>query len=236
MTSRVYDWSSKRDLSDFLLEGSGELCMADGSQLLIRTYHLGPYRKATNVWLRRHPLPAAFRISWRYRSESPAGNSMIIFNATPVLLDDLFEDSRPEARYCDLASWRKLVAYTCGFHRGPNGNPSVLRKIGGDVPAQWGMLTWPGDAWKQCDQITRLHAAAEPLAPQDKGKWHDFVLERRGNRIQYAVNGALVHDVADTGQYPYHTSPLTGGHLSFRNFGGPADDYYADILVESLDP
>jgi hypothetical protein len=158
-----------------------------------------------------------------------------LFNATPLLLRDLFEDSRPEARYCDLAGWRKIVAYTCGFHRGVNGNPCVLRKIGGNVPEKWGMLTWPTEQWKQCDQVTRLATTQEPLTPADKGKWHDFVLERVADRIVFRVNGAVVQEAVDAGQYPYDATPLTGGRMGFRNFGGPADDSYEQIRVEALD-
>jgi hypothetical protein len=231
----IYEWNIARDISDFHLEGGGELQLTEAGELLIRTFHLGPLRKATNVWMKHVQLPKDFRLSWRYRSESPAGNTMVIFNATPVALVDLFEDTRPEARYCDLAGWRKMVAYTCGFHRGVYGNQSVLRKIGGDVPLDWGMLTWPGDAWKQCDQLTRLASSDEKLAPADKGKWHAYQLEREGNRIRFSVNDTLIHDVQDTGQYRFHNAPLTGGYLGFRNFGGPADDFCAYICLESLD-
>jgi hypothetical protein len=231
----LYDWKEEQDISDFHVEGGGELQRTDDGELLIRTFHLGPLRKATNVWFKHIELPDNFRLTWRYRSESVAGNTMVIFNATPLTLVDLFEDSRPEARYCDLASWRKMVAYTCGFHRSVYGNPCVLRKIGGNVPPEWGMLTWPGEAWKQCDQVTRLATGDEKLAPTEKGKWHTFLLERERNRIRFSVNDTVIHDVEDGGQYPIHSSPLTAGHLGFRNFGGPADDFYADIRIESLD-
>jgi len=231
--STIYDWSSTQNPADFHLEGSGQLLRTEAGELLVRTFHLGPTRKAANVWLRHLTLPPSFRVSWRYRSESAAGNTMVLVNAAPVLLSHLFEDARPDAHYCDLASWRKMVAYTCGFHRGTYNNPCVLRKIGGQVPLEWGMAAWPTEAWKQMDQITRLNTTQEPLTPADKGKWHDFALEREGNRMRFFVNAILVHDIADTGQYPYHTTPLTGGHLGFRNFGGPADDLYASIRIEA---
>jgi hypothetical protein len=233
----LYDWSASRNprnpADDFLLEGNGELEVTPAGALLVRTFHLGPNRKATNIWLKTITLPPRFRLSFRYQSNSVAGNTMVIFHATPVLLQDLFEDSRPDARYCDLASWRKIVAYTVGFHRAPYNNPSVLRKIGGNVPLDLGMMPWPSDRWRHIDSITTLHSTQEPLAPANKNKPHDFVLERT-DRIRFLVNGTLVHDLADTGQYPHHTTNLTGGHLGFRNFGGPADDLYSQIQLEAL--
>jgi hypothetical protein len=235
MARVLYDWAASRNPADFLLEGCGEIQVTSAGELLHRTFHLGPARKASNAWLRHLVLPERFRVSWRYRSDSAAGNTMILFNATPLLLRDLFEDSRAEARYCDLAGWRKMIAYTCGFHRGTYGNPCVLRKIGGNVPEDWGMLAWPSEQWKQCDQVTRLATTQEPLTPGEKGKWHDFVLERGGDRIRFSVNGAAVHDVADSGQYPFYAGPLTGGRMGFRNFGGPADDFYEQIRVEAID-
>jgi hypothetical protein len=235
MGAILYDWSLERNPSDFVLEGAGELFTGERGELVMRTFHLGPLRKAANIWLKPITLPGAFRVSWRFRSESAAGNTMILFNATPLVLADLFEDSRTEARYCDLASWRKMIAYTCGFHRGVYGNPCVLRKIGGNVPEDWGMLTWPTENWKLCDQHTRMASTQEPLAVADTGKPHDFVLARDGAKIRFSVNGTLVHDVTDVGQYPYWAPALTGGHLGFRNFGGPADDVFEQIRIEAID-
>lgn len=235
MAHNHYDWTTSRRLSDWHLEGMGELRLTDAGELLVRTYNCGPGRRATNVWLRNFELPPAYHIRWRFRSDAAAGNAMCIFNARPLLLTHLFQDTRPEARYCDLASWRKMVAYTCGFHRGVAGNPSVLRKIGGEVPLEWGMVTDEMPAWKEMDRITRLDTAQEPITAADRGRWHDFAIERLAGRIRYIVNGQMVHDLADTGQYPYHTTPLVGGHCGFRNFGGPADDYYANITVETIE-
>ena len=230
----LYDWShSLNPSADFLLEGNGELLLTPEKQLLIRTFHLGPTRKATNVWLKNITLPARFRLSFTYQSNSVAGNTMVLFHATPGTLQTLFEDRRPDAQYRDLASWRKIVTYTVGFHRAPYNNPSVLRKIGGNVPENLGMMPWPADSWRDIDTVTRFHTTQEPLTPADKGKFHDFVLERT-DRIRFFVNNTLVHDEADTGQYPYHKENLTGGHLGFRNFGGPADDLYSQILLEPL--
>jgi len=233
MPSVLYHWQSRLHTPDFLLEGNGELETTLLKELLIRTFHIGPYRKATNVWLKDVVLPKHFRLSFRYKSNAPAGNTMVIFHALPVKLANLFEDRRPDAQYCDLASWRKMVAYTVGFHRGPYNNPSVLRKIGGQVPENYGMVPWPSDSWKQMDSVTRFNTAQEPITPAEKNQFHEFRLERT-QRIRFFVNDTLIHDQADTGQYPYHKENLTGGHLGFRNFGGPADDLYAQILLEAL--
>jgi len=233
MASVLYNWQSRLTPADFLLEGNGELEITDDKELLIRTFHIGPYRKATNVWLKNVVLPKHFRLSLRYKSNSAAGNTMVLFHALPVTLRNLFEDRRSDAQYCDLASWRKMVAYTVGFHRGPYGNPSVLRKIGGMVPEDCGMMAWPSDSWQHIDTVTRFNTAQEPIGPSEKNKFHEFRLERT-ERIRFFVNDTLVHDQADTGQYPYHKENLSGGHLGFRNFGGPADDVYSQMLIETL--
>jgi len=233
MTNALYNWQSRVNPADFLLEGNGELEVTADNELLIRTFHVGAYRKATNVWLKDVVLPRHFRLSFRYKSNSAAGNTMVLFHALPLKLGSLFEDRRPDAQYCDLASWRKMVAYTVGFHRGPYNNPSVLRKIGGHVPEHYGMVPWPSDAWQEMDTITRFNTAKEPIGPADKNKLHEFRLERT-DRIRFFVNDTLIHDQSDTSQYPYHTENLSGGHLGFRNFGGPADDLYPQILLEAM--
>lgn len=229
-----YQWRRERRISDWRLEGLGEVLLGPAGELVVRTYHCGPGRRATNLWLRGLELPKAFRLSWRFRSEAAAGNTMCLFNAQPVALADLFDDSRPEARYCDLASWGKMVTHTCGFHRGVYGNECVLRKIGGKVPEDWGMLEWPGEQWKECDRVTRLGTTNEPLRAEDRGKWHDFAIERKENRIQFMVNWQVVHDVIDEGQYPFWREPLVGGKIGFRNFGGYAEDVYEQITLEAL--
>lgn len=229
----LYDWATGHT-SDWKLEGNGEVLLGAGCELQLRTFHCGPGRRATTVWLKDLLLPEAFRLDWTFRSESADGNTMLIFNAHPVGLKDLFEDSRPDARYCDLASYGKIVAYSVGFHRGVYGRPSVLRKLGGHVPADWGQLPWGSPQNEAFERDSTLHVAREPLTAELKGKPHRFVLERNGAGIRYWVNGELLHDLKDEGQYPYFHEPLRGGRLAFRNFGGYADDHYQALTVHAL--
>ncbi|HYF50487.1 MAG TPA: hypothetical protein VEJ63_13840 [Planctomycetota bacterium] len=232
MGRRIYDWQASRSLSDFRLEGRGELQLGDDGALLIRTYDCGPLKRATTVWLKNVVLPKAFQVDWTFRSNSAAGNSMSIFNALPLGLKNIFEDPRPDALYCDIASFRKMIAHSVGFHRSVYGKPSVLRKLGGRVPEHWGMMIWPDPP--EFEKESTMSNATEPLAPADKGKRHNFRLIRRENTIDFFVNGRQVHAWTENGQYPYWKEPLSGGHMAFRNFTGFADDFYQSIVIEEL--
>ncbi|MBI3829882.1 MAG: DUF1961 family protein [Planctomycetes bacterium] len=230
----LYEWDAVRRTSDWKLEGNGEVLIAGDGDLHLRTFHCGPGRRATTVWLKDLDLPDNFRIEWTFRSEAADGNTMLIFNARPLGLSDLFEDARPDARYCDLASYGKIVCHTVGFHRAVYGRPSVLRKIGGRVPQEWGQMTWGGPYTESIEKETTLSSQKELLVPTDKGTPHPYMLERENDRLRFWLNGALVHDVRDEGQYKYYPEPLRGGRMAFRNFGGYADDFYTSLRVTAL--
>lgn len=232
--SLLYDWDASRCISDWKLEGNGETLLGAGGELHLRTFHCGPGRRATNAWLKDLLLPANFRVDWTFRSAANEGNAMLIFNALPVGLTELFEDPRPDARYCDLASYGKMAAHTVGFHRGVYGRPSVLRKLGGRVPSEWGQLAWDGPHNDAFEKASTLSSRPEPLVPEDRGKPHAFALEREGSALRFWVDGHLLHDLRDEGQYLYYPAPLRGGRLAFRNFGGYADDFYTGVRVHAL--
>jgi hypothetical protein len=235
MAGRVlYNWDAARRTSDWKLEGHGEVLLAGDGALQLRTFHCGPGRRATTVWLRNVELPENFCIEWSFKSASSDGNTMLIFNAVPLGLRDLFEDPRPDALYCDLASYGKMVCYTVGFHRSVYGRPSVLRKIGGHVPAAWGPMTWGGPFTEIIEQETTLSSAREPLSAEAKGQTQTFTLERESARVRFSVNGTPVHDLRDTGQYKHYVEPLRGGRIAFRNFGGYADDFYSGLQITEL--
>lgn len=244
MPEVIYDWADSRRISDWKLEGNGEVHIAepdkafvtpaDAGHLHLRTYHCGPGRKATTVWLKELLLPPNFRIEWTHRSTAIDGNAMLIFNALPLGLADLFEDARPDARYCDLGSYGKMICHTVGFHRGAYGRPSVLRKLGGHVPDYWGQMSWTGPRQQEYETTTTLSSQPEPLTPYDRGKTHTYALAHEGARIRFWVNGQLLHDITDHGQYSHYKDPLVGGRMAFRNFGGYADDFYARVRIEAL--
>jgi len=167
----IYDFSNGQDVSRWRLEGNGELKLTVDGYLQINTFHLSGAQKATNVWLSDLILPDNFEIEIDFMSQSENGNTMIIFNALPFELSDLFADPRIDAVYSDLASKRKMQAHTVGFHRATYNNPSNLRKIGGKVPEYWGDAPWPSPAWQEMDAITILSTKTEPLTPAEKGNW-----------------------------------------------------------------
>ena len=230
----IYDFNEDRDISRWRLEGNGELKLTADGHLQINTFHLSGTQKATNVWLSDLILPDNFEIEIEFMSLSENGNTMIIFNALPFELPCLFADLRIDAVYSDLASKRKMQAHTVGFHRAVYGRPSVLRKIGGNVPEYWGDAQWPTPAWQEMDSITVLSAKTEPLSPADKGKVHNYKLQKTGNRIKFWVNGILLHDCSDNLQYPYCDKILMNGRMGFRNFGGPTEDFYSKIVIREI--
>ncbi|MFH1377145.1 MAG: hypothetical protein ABIH86_00135 [Planctomycetota bacterium] len=232
--SNEYDWRTDQRLDRWKLDGFGELEQTDDGELLVRTFDCGPNRRATNIWLKDIELSDNFEIEWTFRSKAPAGNVMIIFNAKPLALNDLFDDPRPHARYSDLASYRKMICHTCGFHRGVYQKDSVLRKLGGNVPTGWGEALWGTPSWEEMNTKTTLHSTREPLTSDSLGSEQSYRLTRNENRIVVAMNGAVLHDVVDSGQYPFYPDPLRGGGVGFRNFGGYAEDFYSHITIRSI--
>lgn len=232
--SVIYDFARHRDLNRWHLEGNGNLSVSENGGLVIETAFVRPDAKATTVWLRDVVLPENFRLTFSFRSDAANGNTMVIFNALPYELGDIFDDPRPDARYCDIASFRKMQAHTIGFHRGVYGRPSVLRKLGGCVPMHWGNPQYPSPEWHEMDNITAMSHAREPLTEADKGKLHSFFVTRVNDRITFTVNDVLVHDYTDALEYPYCETVLRGGRMGFRNFSGPAVDVYESIVLEVI--
>src|SRR5690606_36214415 len=131
----------------------------------------------------------------------------------------LFEDPRADAGYDDLAAYKKMVCCTIGFNR--PGGPSVLRKLGGDVPEAWNGAVYNTPAWLDRDSVTALNSTKEPAIPAAEGtNVVHYKLRYENGRIRFWINGILVHDTVDNGQYPYHTRALKGGRIAFRNFSG----------------
>jgi len=223
----IYDFAKDRDLSRFHLEGNGKF-NADGDKLIIETFYVRNDAKATNVWLRDVILPDDFEISFSFSSNAVNGNSMIIFNALPLSLDDFFDDPRHDARYIDLTSFGRIQAYTIGFHRGVYGRPSVLRKLGGRVPDGW------ENDNKRHDAVSEMKSAMEPLSADDLGKRQNYLLRKTGNRILFNINGDLLHDYTDNLEYPYCDAVLMNGRMGFRNFFGPAVDVYESLLIKKI--
>ncbi len=68
MSTVLYDWKETRRLNDWKIEGTGELfCNKDG-YLHVRTFNMGPWRRATNAWLRDLDLPENFEVEWTYKN------------------------------------------------------------------------------------------------------------------------------------------------------------------------
>ena len=233
MNKTIYDWSQERDLGRFHLEGNGKLRVEDG-HLVIETFRLRPNAKATTVWLRGLVLPDAFELSFTFRSTAENGNTMVIFNALPLGLRDIFDDPRPDAWYNDLTCFGKMQAHTVGFHRSVYDRPSVLRKVGGHVPESWGSHAYGTPEWFHEDNTTAQSTVKEPLTAGDLGKPQRYTLTKRGERITFSMGGQILHDYTDCLQYPYCDKVLHNGHMAFRNFSGPAVDIYESIVISQL--
>jgi hypothetical protein len=114
------------------------------------------------------------------------------------------------------------------------GRPSVLRKVGGHVPDDWGSHPYGTPEWHHEDNTTAMSTAQEPLTADDLGKPQRYVLTKRGARITFAVNGQTIHDNTDRLEYPYCGAVLRNGHMAFRNFSGPAADVYESFTIQEL--
>ena len=231
----IFDLEQDKGLDQWLVEGNGALHITDTGALQISTHFLSGTQKATNVWRKDLELPDDFEVEIEFMSESKNGNTMILFNALPVQLHDLFDDPRKDAAYADLASKRKIQLYTVGFHRSVYDRPSVLRKIGGMVPETWGDVPYPTPEWQEMDTVTTLHSTQEPMPVSDKGKVHTFKLRKIDNHIWFWANDQLIHDYTDALEYPYCDKVLKNGKLGFRNFVGPAEDVYSKIVVRKIE-
>jgi len=240
MSEILYDWSAARSLSDWKFEGNGEMLADKDGALHVRTFNCGPLRRTSNAWLHKLDLPDAFEVEWSYRNGSETNavihdeGVMLVFNAQPVALKDLFEDPRPHARYSDLHSYWKMVMYTCGFFRTPYGGPDQLRKLGGKVPMTWGESNLTAEDGTDFQALTIVARADEPTTEADRGKTQQYKLQHSGNRIQFWCNGQQVIDWKDEGQYRYWREPLVGGKMAFRQFNGYMDNWYDKVLVRKL--
>lgn len=241
MTDKIlYDWRTAGRLDDWKLEGFGELIKDPDGTFHVRTYNNGPLRRATTAWLKNIELPPDYEVTWTYRNGSETNTLiasegvMIVFNALPLALNNLFEDPRPHARYSDICAYGKMVCYSCGFYRTVYGLPGQLRKLGGNVPASWGESNWVTADGRSFDDATIISRADEPLGPETAGKEASFRLVRSGRSIRVWCNGSPVHDVEDADLYPYYPEPLQGGRMAFRNFNGYVDSYYREITVRRL--
>jgi hypothetical protein len=240
MAKEIYNWRSSGKLQDWKLEGSGEYNVEVDGALHVRTYNMGPLRRATNCWLRDLTLPDNYEIEWTYRNGTMTNNPivgegvMLIFSALPLVLKDLWEDPRPHARYSDLHSYSKLVCYTCGFFRTPYGLPCQIRKLGGHVPVTWGESNLKDAKAQDFDQLTVFSRGDEPLTEADRGKTVRYRLRKEGARIQQWCNDKLVHDWTDDGKYQYFPEPLKGGKTGIRQFNGYMDNWYSDFIVREV--
>lgn len=238
----LYSWNERKDLRDWKLEGFGELAVAADGALHVRTLNMGPLRRATNAWLKDFELPAAFEAEWQYRNDHQTGGVtthegvMVLFNAIPIALRNLWEDPRPHAAYSDIFGYRKMVCYSCGFCRSPYGGQSQLRKLGGFVPPEAGESRWEETAGKSFEQLTIVSKTKEPMpAGAEHGRaYHRYRLRREADSIRIWCDDALLHDWRDAGQYPFHAEPLLGGHFAFRNFGGYIDSFYSGLVITDL--
>ncbi len=232
----IYDWKASRNLDDWKVEGVGDIRISDDGALWIHTKNGmapdGKKSRQSNVWLKDIELPDRYEVEWSYKCEK-VGNLMIIFNAQPFRLTDLFEDPRVDANYDDLTAYKKIVCYTIGFNR--PGGPSVFRKLGGDVPEEWNGAAYNTPAWLDRDSVTTLNRTKEPAIPAPEGANEvHYKLRYEDGRVRFWINETLVHDTTDNGQYPYHTQALKGGRIAFRNFSGVSHDYYTSIVIREL--
>lgn len=232
----IYDWTASKNLDDWKVEGVGKISVTDEGALWIhtenRTASNGKKSRQSNTWLNNLELPENYEIEWSYKCEK-VGNVMVIFNAQPFGLTGLFEDSRDDASYEDMAAYKKIVCYTIGFNR--PGGPSVLRKLGGDVPDGWNGAPYNTPDWLERDSVTTLSNKKEPVIPAAEGtNVVHYKLRYENGRIRFWIDGILVHDQTDHGQYPYHTRALKGGKMAFRNFSGVSNDYYTSIVIREL--
>jgi hypothetical protein len=235
----LYSWKGRQRLDDWKLEGKGEIMKdADGS-LHVRTYNNGPLKRATNIWLKDLELPENYEVAWTYRNGNETGHLlnhegvMILFNALPVGLSNLWEDNRPEARYSAMWGQGKMVLYSCGYNRAPYGGASQLRKLGGHTPAAW-CESSPDVDGRSFEELTIISKVMEPLTKEDEGRDIEYRLEKRGAMIKFWCNDALVHDLTDEDLYRFWPEALNGGHMAFRTFAGYIDNYYSDITVSKL--
>lgn len=232
----IYEWNEARNLDDWIIEGVGDIGISSEGALWVHTKNgiawNGKKSRQLNVWLKDIELPDKYEVEWSYKCEK-VGNLMVIFNAQPFLLTDLFEDPRVDANYDDLAANKKIVCYTIGFNR--PGGPSVFRKLGGDVPEAWNGVVYNTPDWINRDSVTTLNSTKEPAIPAPEGANEvHYKLRNENGRVRFWINEQLVHDTIDKGQYPYHTSALRGGRIAFRNFSGVSHDYYTSIIVREL--
>jgi len=221
-------------LETWFLDGQGRMSITDDGKLCVFT------ETPTVAWMKKR-FPGDVRIEFDAMTPDEKARAILFFLADGRNGESIFEWER-KGDYGEYAFEGRMMLYTIGMLRGFTGKPSNLRKLGGTVKPEWQKLgIRKGDPGfpvprEERRRINKDFQKCTIVTGADDGcklnTWHHFVCEKRGARITFRVDGAIIHDWTDDGSFG--GKPIKRGAIGFRNFARNTRVYYDNVRVSSL--
>lgn len=179
------------------------------------------------------------------------GKPILFFMAYPINGKPFFSGARTSF-YGEYAWDRIMGLYSIGFLRDlcKDGGKSNFRYLGGNIKDDWRNLSFNSRTpdfkkyWKDADEYQKLwneyESDSKPSDVADgctaPGKIYRFTARKIGDRIQFMVDGKMIHDVKhDDKATKEFFAPPDEGYIGFRNFVSDSEVWIGNIKFYSLE-
>jgi len=174
----IYHEPFTEDLSEWTLEGNGEARLTDEGMLKLLAYQGG---NGLVLWA-PVKLSGSFQLEYEVDISDSSGTNAVLFCAQSLEGEDLVQSSKERtgalSEYSNGALQNYMITYNTVHADGSNKNQSRVRKN-----PQYLLLS---------------HSDGDPCL---EGSRHLIDVVKMSNRIQFYVNGGLIHDVRDKGGF-----------------------------------
>jgi len=186
-----YDEQFTEGISDWHLEGDGEAVLTENGELKLLAYQGG---NGLVLWAPIE-LSGSFQLEYEVNISDSCGTNSIFFCAQDISGEDLLKSTKSRTGklndYINSSMRNYMITYHTLDVKGNEKSQSRLRKN-----PHYLMLS---------------HADSDPCIT---GNRHQIDIAKMSNRIQFYVNGGLIHDIRDKGGFD---APVyMQGRLGFR--------------------
>lgn len=228
---------------NWVVEGKPDLKVASGGFIDIKT--IGP-----NVLWYKRPFKGNVEVDFDAYVKSTNAKPILFFMAHPINGKPFFSGTRGSF-YGDYAWDRIMGLYSIGFLRDlrADKDTSNFRYLGGHIKDDWRNLTYHSaipdfkkywksqeqyqQSWNEYERDSKPSDASDGCTEIDKV--YHFTAKKNGNRIQFFVNGKMIHDVKhDAAASNAFFIPPEEGYLGFRNFVPNSEVWIGNIKVYEI--